>query len=85
MFNNNLYKQVGGVAIGNPLSPSIANYYMEFFEEKALESSSMKPSIWLRYVDDVFAIWPHGHLNSIHKNIKLVQKLKLKRIVEFLS
>jgi hypothetical protein len=38
-----------------------------------------KPSIWYRYMDDTFVVWPHGeeelqiffqHLNSLHSNIK---------------
>ena len=30
------------------------------FEEAATESASDKPSLWVRYVDDTFVIWPHG-------------------------
>jgi hypothetical protein len=26
----------------------------------AIDSSSMKPKCWHRYVDSVFVIWPHG-------------------------
>ena len=32
-FNNKLYKQVDGVAMGNPLAPSLANCFMCFHEE----------------------------------------------------
>ena len=94
IFNNEYYKQVDGVAMGNPLSPSIANYYMEFFENKALESTMKKPTLWLRYVDDVFAIWPHGrqnlsiflnHLNSIHENIKFTVEVEENGIIPFLD
>ena len=31
---------------------------MEYFKEMALGSTSLKPSIWLRYVDDTFILWP---------------------------
>ena len=31
--------------MGSPLSPVLANIYMEFFEEMALGSTSLKPSI----------------------------------------
>ena len=31
----------------------------EYFEEMALESISLKPTIWLRYVDDTFKLWPY--------------------------
>ena len=32
---------------------------MEYFEEIALKSTEMVPSLWLHYVDDTFVIWPH--------------------------
>jgi hypothetical protein len=38
-FNGQFYEQTDGVAMGSPLSPVIANYFMEYFEEMALESA----------------------------------------------
>ena len=44
-----------------------------------MHSSPLQPSLWLRYVDDTFVIWPHGeqnlqsffaHLNQMSTNIK---------------
>jgi hypothetical protein len=35
-FNGQFYEQIDGVAMGSPLSPVIANFYMEDFEERAL-------------------------------------------------
>jgi len=64
--------------MGSPLSPVIANFYMEDFEMKAIKQATHKPSCWYRYVGDTFVIWPHGkekltdflnHLNGIHNNI----------------
>ncbi len=46
--------------MGSPLSPIVANLYMKAFEKRALDTSAQKPNLWIRYVDDVFAIWPHG-------------------------
>ena len=37
------------------LSPVWANIYMEYFEEIALGSAPLKPSMWLRYVEDTFS------------------------------
>ena len=44
----------------------------------ALGSMSLKPSIWLRYIDDIFILWPHqedvqtllDHMNSIRPSIQ---------------
>ena len=62
-----------GLAMGSPLSLVLANIYIEYFEEMALGSTTLKPSMWLRYVDDTFILWPHqedvqillDHMNSI--------------------
>ena len=48
------------VAMGSPLSPVIANFYMENFETKAIKQATLKPACCYRYVDDSFVIWPHG-------------------------
>ena len=59
-FEGKFYSQTFGVAMGSPLSPVLANLYMEFFESELLPSLPIRPSLWLRYVDDVFALWPHN-------------------------
>jgi hypothetical protein len=65
--------------MGSPLSPVIANFFMENTEETALEGVTHEPLCWFHYVDDTFVIWPHGpgklsqfldHLNSVHGNIQ---------------
>ena len=75
-MGSDIYRQEG-LAMGSPLSPVLANIYMEYFEEMALGSTSLKPSMWLRYVDDTFIFWPHqedvqillDHVNSIRSSI----------------
>ena len=77
-FDGKFYEQTDGVAMGSPLSPVIANFFMEDLEKSAIAQAPHKPMCWFRYVDDTFVIWPHGkqkleeflnHLNGIHKNI----------------
>ncbi|XP_065213372.1 uncharacterized protein LOC135840674 [Planococcus citri] len=94
LYNGEFYEQKDGVAMGSPLSPKVANFYMEKFEEKALETATLKPKIWLRYVDDVFAIWQHGrdklqefiqHLNSIHLAIKFTVEEEKNNELAFLD
>ena len=79
------YEQTDGVAMGSPLSPVIANFYMEDFERKAIEKATHKPACWYRYVDDTFVIWPHGkeklmefliHLNGIHNSIQFTMEIE---------
>ena len=60
MFEDEFYEQVEGVAMGSPLSPVVANIYMEKFEEYALRSADLKPRMWRRYVNNTFVLWTHG-------------------------
>jgi len=71
--------------MGFPLSPVIANFYMEYFETKAIEKATHKPACWYRYVDDTFVIWPHGHeklieflnhLNGIQNKIQFTMEIE---------
>lgn len=43
-FQGSYYEQISRVIMGSPLSPIVTNLYMEYFEKKALESYSLKPS-----------------------------------------
>ena len=71
-IGSDIYRQER-MAMGSPLSPVLANIYIEYFEEMTLGSTSLKPLMWLRYVDDTFVPWPHqedvqkllDHVNSI--------------------
>ena len=79
--------------MGSPLSPVMANIYMEHFEEKALESAPLKPTLWLRYVDDTFVLWPHQedvtslltHLNNIVPAIQFTMERESSQTLPFLD
>ncbi|XP_049941353.1 uncharacterized protein LOC126418579 [Schistocerca serialis cubense] len=69
--------------MGSPLSPVIANFFMEKFEEQALGTASKKQNVWFRYMDDTFVLWRHGreelsrfheHLNSINSRIQFTME-----------
>ena len=49
-----LFVQIEGVAMGSPLGPTFANYYMGDLEKKVFNEPNMKTSIYARYVDDTF-------------------------------
>jgi hypothetical protein len=51
VWDEEFYEQIDGVAMGSPLRPVIANFFMECFEELVLESACLRPKIWLRYIE----------------------------------
>ena len=85
---------IDGVAMGSPLSPVVANFYMERFEQRAITSFPLKPRCWFRYVDDTFVIWSHGeeelgrflaHLNQVHPRIQFTVERETDNQLAFLD
>ena len=67
---------------------------MEFFEDMAIHKAELKPSLWLRYVDDTLVVWPHGrdhldeffrHLNSERSSIQFTMELENEGSIPFLD
>ena len=82
--------------MGSPVSPIVANLYMEDLEQKAIESAppECKPRIWKRYVDDVLAVVQKGqeerlrdHLNTIDdtNSIKFTHEEEVEGSIPFLD
>ena len=55
-FKGRFYEQKEGTAMGSPISPVVANLYMEDLETKALQTAQNPPSFWRRFVDDTLTI-----------------------------
>ena len=67
IFNDVLYKQKDGVAMGLPLGPTMANVFLSFYEVKWLEQcpKEFKPAFYRRYVDDIFVLFESAeHLSK---------------------
>jgi hypothetical protein len=79
--------------MGSPLSPAIADFFMEDFEEKALNTASRRPKCFFRYVDDSFLVWPHStavledflDMNSQHPSITFTMKVEENGQLPFLD
>jgi peptide-methionine (R)-S-oxide reductase len=78
-FDGKLYIQISGVAMGSKMAPSFAILYMAWLEEKLLLQAPIKPFIWRRFIDDIFAVFTCSDeelkefitwINSIHPSIK---------------
>lgn len=55
-FEGEFFEQTCGVAMGSPLSPIVANIFMEDFKSKALASPRLLPKLWKRFVYDMNVI-----------------------------
>ena len=77
-FNGKNYHQISGTAMDTKLAPSYANLFMSKFEENHAYTYHLQPTLWKKFIDDIFLIWPLGmssllefikHLNTVHSTI----------------
>ena len=55
-FNNEIYQQCDGVAMGSPLGPVIAGIFMVELKKLLIPALMEHMSPWKRYVDDTIAV-----------------------------
>ena len=64
VFLGRFFHQIVGTAMGTPMAPSYANIYMGRIEKEILaeyeRKTGLRPTVWLRFLDDIFMVWPHG-------------------------
>ena len=75
--------------MGTRLAPSFANIYMNHFEETHVYIYPFKPTVWFRYIDDIFMVWDHGldelntfiqYLNTCNDNIKFSSEISEEKL-----
>ena len=88
-FNNIIYKQILGIAMGSIAGPSIANIYVFILEKSFLNSH--RDITYFRFIDDIFLITPNSFeisnladhfnylkLNCVHNDIVNFLDLNIK-------
>lgn len=79
-YDGRYYHQIRGGAMGSPLTLTIANCYMFFYEQNIIRQVQNSSGLYVRFIDDIFIIinWPQRHLskeidrwNTFDSNIKL--------------
>ena len=66
-FRGQFYRQKFGTAMGSPVSPLVANMFMEHLEQKLLSTApeELKPKLWKRYVDDILEVIRRGTAEAL--------------------
>lgn len=93
-FNNKMYIQQDGVAMGAPLAPVMADIFMAYLETTLMDRLIQAGICeWYRYVDDTFVLVnPTSNLNNIitilnsfHTSIQFTHKVETDDKLEFLN
>ena len=71
-FQGKIFEQVKGAAMGSPISPIVANLFMEDLETKALTTAPTPPTLWKRFVDDTFIIIQRSHKDSFLQHLNTI-------------
>jgi hypothetical protein len=95
IFNNKLYTQFEGIAMGNPLGPTMANVFLCYHEKRWLDECPIefKPVYYRRYIDDTFLLFRDNshiskfldYLNSKHTNIEFTSEVEKDCKLNFLD
>ncbi len=79
--SNNFGNDMGPAAMGSPVSPIVANIFMQWFEETALDTFPYEITLWKRYVDDTIVVLMDelledftAHINAIHPAIRFTRE-----------
>ena len=68
-----------GTAMGTKMAPPYAILFLADLEDIFLSNCVRKPSLYVRYIDDIFMLWTHGDdaliefydsLNGVHPSIR---------------
>ncbi|XP_059571208.1 uncharacterized protein LOC132244181 [Alligator mississippiensis] len=78
--DNQHFLQRMGTAMGTKMAPQYANLFMSHLEEDFLKNCTIKPLLYLRYINDIFIIWTenlqsliefHQKFSNPHLSIRL--------------
>ena len=78
LFNNEIYDQTDGVAMGSPLGPALANLFMGYHENKWLNSEESSTVLFYkRYVDDIFCLFKREAAHQTILSLVCIENLHI--------
>ena len=92
-FGDDEYEQTHGLAMGSPLSPVLAQLFMEKLESGPIKEIIGPRVKWLRYVDDTLVLLPRkpdpthllNKLNTVHPRIQFTMEEEVDETIPFLD
>ena len=69
--------------MGTQMAPTFTNIFMGKLERNILHQATHKPTVWWRFIDDIFAVWTHGEdklikfiddVDGYHRTIKFTSE-----------
>ena len=94
-FKDMFYRQIDGLGMGLPLSPTLANIFLCYHERNWLHTCPVdfKPVFYKRYMDDTCLLFRHqehidkflNYLNMQHNNIQFTSEKEANGFLPFLD
>ena len=91
-YNQDIYMQKDGVAMGSPLCPVLAGIFMVNLERSLVPKLNVYLNFWRRYVDDTITFIKIGSveyllsiLNNFHPKIKFTYEMEVESKLTFLD
>ncbi|CAH8597522.1 unnamed protein product [Schistosoma rodhaini] len=93
VFNNTYYRQIDGIAMGSPLGPILADFFLAKLENGPLKEVINKLDFYCRYVGDTFIIVDQDigkvelleQFNNKHQAIKFTCEEEIDNKLNFLD
>ena len=85
IFDKQLYKQINGLAMGQPVAPTLANIFLGFHRKKWLNDcpQEFRPVLYKIYIDDTFLLF--RSVNTRHECIQFTKEIEINNSLSFLD
>jgi hypothetical protein len=95
-FNDDIYIQTEGLAMGAPTSATLSEIYVQYLEHTAISDALLQHKItgYYRYVDDILLVYDtrhtdinnvFSHFNTINKGIQITLEQEQNNSIHFLD